>query len=321
MLKNHNPIHAGIFGVEGLSLSRDEIDFFTDLNPLGFILFARNIDTPEQVLALTNNLRDITGRKHTPILIDQEGGRVQRMTSPHWNKYSSARPFGTLYETNPEQATQDTLANAQSIAMDLTAVGINVDCLPLLDVPISGADKIIGDRAFSTDKDIVSVLGAVQANGLLSKGVLPVIKHIPGHGRAMVDSHINLPVVSNSLEELWESDFIPFVKNNSYPMAMTAHVIFEAIDAENPISCSKKGIDFLRDEIGYDGLIMCDDLSMHALKGSLADRANTCMDAGCDVVLHCSGVMVEMQCVASVLKPLSGDSMERWERAESLISE
>ena len=321
MLKNHNPINAGIFGVEGLSLNRDEVEFFTNLNPLGFILFARNIDTPAQVLALTNSLRDITGRKHTPILIDQEGGRVQRMTSPHWNKYPSARPFGTLYESNPEKSIEDTLANAQSIAMDLTAAGINVDCLPLLDVPISGADKIIGDRAFSMDKDIVTVLGAVQANGLLSKGVLPVIKHIPGHGRAMVDSHLNLPVVNASLEELWQSDFIPFMENNSYPMAMTAHIIFEAIDAENPISCSKKGIDFLREEIGYDGLIMCDDLSMHALKGSVADRTNACIDAGCDVILHCNGDMVEMQCIASVLKPLSDDAMARWESAESLISE
>ena len=164
----------------------DEVDFFTSLNQLGFILFARNIDKPAQVLALTNSLRDITGRKHTPILIDQEGGRVQRMTRPHWNKYPPARPFGTLYETNPEQSIQDTLTNAQSISMDLTAVGVNVDCLPLLDVPISGADKIIGDLAFSMDKDIVTVLGSVQANGLLSKGVLPVIKHMPGHGRASI---------------------------------------------------------------------------------------------------------------------------------------
>ncbi len=314
------PIKAGIFGVAGLELTAEEIVFFTEMNPLGFILFKRNIDTPEQVLALTNSLRKVTGRAKTPILIDQEGGRVQRMSSPYWQKYSSARPFGDLYDTNREQAKVDTYNNAHAIAGDLTAVGINVNCLPLLDVPIEGADSIIGDRAFSRDKNVVSTLGAVQASALMEGGVLPIIKHIPGHGRAMCDSHLDLPRVEDSLDVLWKTDFIPFKENAHFPLAMTAHIIFTAIDRENPISCSEKGINFLRSKLNFDGLLMCDDLSMKALKGDFTYRTRACLNAGCDVILHCNGDMREMLVIASVLPKLSVNGMRRWAKAEASIS-
>ena len=317
LLKNN--IASAIFGVAGLSLSEDEKQFFKSVNPLGFILFARNIDNPEQVKTLTDEMKKCTGREKTLILIDQEGGRVQRMSQPHWKKYPPQKPLGDLYETNPEQAKQNAFDIAGEIANDLTAVGINVDCLPLLDVPIDGADNIIGDRAFSNNPDVVADLGKSQADGLLAGGVLPVIKHIPGHGRAMCDSHLDLPTVSEDLETLNETDFKPFIANNNYPLAMTAHIIFEAIDKTAPITQSKKGIDFIRGEIGFDGLIMTDDLSMKALGGSYADRTQKSLNAGCDIILHCNGEMEQMIEIAGELKPLNDNQLSKLIEMETKV--
>jgi len=319
MIKQENSINSVIFGVKGIVLSQEEKDFFSKINPLGFILFARNIDNPDQLKLLINELKKCTSRQKTLILIDQEGGRVQRMTSPHWKKYPPQKPLGDLYVNNPEQAKTKAFDIASEIAKDLTAVGINVNCLPLLDVPTDDSNIIIGDRAFSSNPDVVSVLGECQANGLLSQKVLPVIKHIPGHGRAMCDSHLDLPIVDTDLEELKESDFKPFIYNNKYPFAMTAHIIFNAIDKKNTITQSKKGISFIRDYIGFDGLIMTDDLSMKALKGNCADKTKLCLDAGCDVVLHCNGEMSEMIEITTELKLLNNVQLSKLSAMENLI--
>lgn len=319
MVKQEKSIKSVIFGVKGTVLSQQEKDFFSKINPLGFIIFARNVDNPDQLKLLIKELKKCTPRKKTLILIDQEGGRVQRMTSPHWKKYPPQEPLGDLYESNPEQAKTKAFDIAGEIAKDLTDVGINVNCLPLLDVPIDGSDKIIGDRAFSTNPDVVSVLGECQANGLLSQKVLPVIKHIPGHGRATCDSHLDLPIVDTDLEELKGSDFKPFVFNNKYPLAMTAHIIFNAIDEKNTITQSKKGISFIRDYIGFKGLIMTDDLSMKALKGNCAHKTKLCLEAGCDVVLHCNGEMSEMIEVATEIKPLNDAQLLKLSAMEKLI--
>ena len=317
LLKNN--IASVIFGVAGTKLSQNEKDFFKSINPLGFILFARNIDNPEQVKNLVGEMRACTGREKTLILIDQEGGRVQRMSQPHWKKYPAQKPLGDLYESEPTTAKQNAFDIAGEIAKDLTAVGINVDCLPLLDVPIDGADNIIGDRAFSTNPDVVAELGKSQADGLLANKVLPVIKHIPGHGRAMCDSHLDLPTVTEDLETLSKTDFKPFIANNNYPLAMTAHIVFTCIDDTAPITQSKVGIDFIRETIGFDGLIMTDDLSMKALGGSYAQRTKKSLNAGCDIILHCNGEMEQMTEIAGELKPLNDIQLEKLMKMESLI--
>ncbi|MGB1360989.1 MAG: beta-N-acetylhexosaminidase [Alphaproteobacteria bacterium] len=319
MLKNNNPISSVIFGVSGTSLSQQEKDFFSKVNPFGFIVFARNIENPQQLKSLTDEMRQCTGREKTLILIDQEGGRVQRMTEPHWKKYPAQRPLGDLYKTDKELAKQNAFDIAREIAGDLTAVGINVDCLPLLDVPISGADDIIGDRAFSTNPDVVAMLGKSQADGLLAGKVLPIIKHIPGHGRAMCDSHLDLPVVDTDMATLQNTDFKPFKANNNYPMAMTAHIIFNAIDDKNTITQSKTGIDFIRNEIGFKGLIMTDDLSMKALKGSYGDKTKACLNAGCDLILHCNGEMNEMAEIAENIIPLNENQLQQLSAMEKLV--
>ena len=311
--KNNNPISAVIFGIAGFKLNQAEKDLFNDINPLGFILFARNIDNPKQLNELTSELRNCTGRENTLVLIDQEGGRVQRMNPPHWKKYPPQRPYGEQYINEPDSTKTAVYETAVSIANDLKSVGINVNCLPLLDVPVDGANDIIGDRAFSHNPEIVSVLGGIQADGLLSQKVLPVIKHIAGHGRALVDSHLDLPIVDTDIDTLNASDFIPFRKNNHYPLAMTAHIVYNAIDSENPLTHSKKGIDFVRNDIGFNGLIMTDDLSMKALQGTNQEKVINCLDAGCDIILHCNGEMDEMIEISSVIRPLTDISLQRLE--------
>jgi beta-N-acetylhexosaminidase len=303
---------AFIAGCSGLELTPDEIAFFRDAEPWGFILFKRNIDTPAQVKALCTALRDAVGHEDAPILIDQEGGRVQRMGPPHWAKYPAGRAYGRVHANDPIVRRELTRLGARLIAHDLLSVGITVDCLPVLDVPVPGAHDVIGDRAYGTDPETVAVLGRAAAEGLLAGGVLPVIKHIPGHGRAFADSHLSLPVVDAPAEELKLRDFAPFRVLADMPLAMTAHVVYTSLDPERPATTSPKVMDdVIRRYIGYDGLVMSDDLSMQALSGSLRERAEASFAAGCDVALHCNGKLEEMIPVAEASPSLAGDPLRR----------
>jgi len=309
-----------IYGCSATSLSAEEKSFFGDVRPWGFILFARNISDPVQVKALVQELRTTIGDENAPILIDQEGGRVARLKPPHWHARPPAARFGALHDTNPEAAREAVYLNARLIAHDLFSLGINVDCLPVLDVPVPGAHDVIGDRAFATDPATIITLGKAQIEGLMDGGVLPVMKHIPGHGRAGADSHLDLPRVSAKAEELSASDFVTFRSLDTCPIAMTAHVVYESIDPQRPATTSPKVIrDVIRGEIGFDGLLMSDDLSMKALDGPLSVRAKAALFAGCDLVLHCNGDMSEMKEVASEVSELKGQAKKRSAHALSQL--
>jgi beta-N-acetylhexosaminidase len=309
-----------IVGCSGPTVTPDERAFFGDARPWGFILFKRNIETPEQVRALTEALRETIGVADAPILIDQEGGRVQRMGPPHWQRYPPGRAYGRASPEDPLMRREMVRLGARLIANDLLSLGINVDCLPVLDVPVPGAHDIIGDRAYAEEPAAVAVLGRAAAEGLLAGGVLPVIKHMPGHGRAEADSHQALPVVRASRKELEEVDFEPFRVLADMPLAMTAHVVYAAIDPERPATTSRTVIsEVVRGSIGFDGLVMSDDLSMKALSGSLRERAAAALAAGCDVALHCNGKLDEMQAIAEAAPVLSGKAKQRAENALSRI--
>ena len=280
-----------IFGCSGTALTQEEQDFFNEHQPFGFILFARNIENPEQVKALIAELKDCVSRETLCILIDQEGGRVARLKPPHWPEQPACG------ELQVEEAAYD---QGYEIGKMLAELGINIDCAPMLDVRQPDAHDIVGDRAFSEDPEEVAKLGLAMANGLMDAEVQPIIKHIPGHGRAMCDSHEDLPRVTASHKEL-EIDFLPFKRLAHLPFAMTAHIIYEAIDAENCATQSKAVIDLIRSEIGFKGMIMTDDLSMKALTGSFAERTKRSLDAGCDLILHCNGKMNEMREIAEAL--------------------
>ena len=309
---------AALLGCQGLTLSPQESAFFAQTNPLGFILFARNIDTPDQVRALVQELRASVGRDDAPILIDQEGGRVQRLKPPHWRHAPTARQLGDLYDRDITDGLRAIWLNYRLIAQDLADLGIDVDCVPCLDVPIPGSHDVIGDRAFSTDPALVAACGRIAVKGLLAGGVLPVSKHLPGHGRAMADSHHDLPRVDAPLEVLKNTDFMPFMKLPEIPLGMTAHIVFDALDPDRPVTQSKIGIAFIREALQFDGLLMTDDLSMKALGGSFEDRARTSLEAGCDLVLHCNGDPQEMQAVMAATGPMSPEAQRRWARAASL---
>lgn len=303
---------AAILGCAGTTLTREEVDFFKDVKPWGFILFKRNIADPEQVRALTAALRDTVGRPDAPILIDQEGGRVARLQPPHWRPYPPGRAYGELVANDPLTAREITRLGSRLIAHDLRSLGINVDCVPVLDVPDPKGHEIIGDRAYGDTPEQVATLGRAAAEGLLAGGVLPIIKHIPGHGRAMSDSHLELPVVKAKLLELEMRDFAPFRVLSDMPMAMTAHVVYTAIDRKNPATTSKKAIKkIIRESIGFDGLLMSDDLSMKALSGDFKQRAKDSLSAGCDVVLHCNGDMTEMKAVMSGVGKMGKEARRR----------
>jgi len=309
-----SPPGAAIFGCAGTELSSAERDFFRAADPLGFILFQRNCETPEQVRELVASLRSCVGRADAPVLIDQEGGRVQRLNPPHWPAYPAPARIAALGADAPEAA----FLVARLIAEDLFDLGITVDCLPVLDIPVAGADPVIGDRAYGSDPAIVAELGNAVCKGLLEGGVLPVIKHIPGHGRGLVDSHLALPVVDTDRAELEATDFAPFRALGSMPWAMTAHIVYTALDAQNPATLSAKVIEgVIRGWIEFEGVLISDDLSMQALGGSFAERTARALAAGCDLVLHCNGKMEEMQEVASRLKPLSPAAVRRVEAGEA----
>ncbi|MBS0490446.1 beta-N-acetylhexosaminidase [Phenylobacterium sp.] len=303
---------AAILGCSGLSLSGEEEAFFRDVEPWGFILFARNVEAPDQVRRLVDQLRAAVDRPDAPVLIDQEGGRVQRLGPPHWRRYPPGRAYGELASNDPLLRREITRLGARLLAHDLAALGINVDCVPVLDVPVAGAHDVIGDRAYAKTPEGVALLGRAACEGLIAGGVLPVIKHIPGHGRAMADSHHDLPVVDTAYDELDAWDFAPFKMLSDMPMAMTAHVVYSAVDAKRPATTSKKAMrQVIRGAIGFDGLVMSDDLSMKALGGEFADRARDSLAAGCDVVLHCNGDMAEMKAVLAGTKALSGQALRR----------
>jgi beta-N-acetylhexosaminidase len=307
---------AGIFGCAGLALSDEERRFFAAVNPLGFILFARNIDHPAQVRRLVDDLRACIGRADAPVLIDQEGGRVQRLRPPHWRKAPPGTAFSQLADRAPDKAAEALRLNFRLIGRELAELGIDVDCAPVLDVPVPGAHDVIGDRAYGHTPPQVAALGQAVCDGLLDEGILPVIKHIPGHGRAMVDSHLALPVVQTGLAELEACDFAPFRTLADQPWAMTAHVVYTAIDDSAPATISATVIrDIIRTAIGFHGVLVSDDLSMQALGGDFAHRTAAALAAGCDVVLHCNGNMSEMQAVASALRPLTALACDRIARA------
>lgn len=307
---------ATIFGCAGPRLTARESGFFRDSAPAGFILFARNCETPEQVRALVGELRDCVGRDWLPILIDQEGGRVARLKPPHWRAAPAAGLFGRLYERDREAARRAAWLNGRLLAADLLALGITVDCVPVLDVPVPGSHDIIGDRAFSGDPRAVAALGRALTDGLEAGGVQPVIKHLPGHGRARADSHHELPRVDAARADLARSDFPPFAALNDAPWGMTAHVVYKSLDAERPATLSPAVIEeIIRGDIGFDGVLMTDDLSMAALSGDFRTRAETALGAGCDLVLHCNGDMEEMTRVAEGAGRISETTAARLDRA------
>lgn len=310
-------VRAGIYGCVGTAITEGERHFFREAKPWGFILFARNISDPGQVRRLVGELREAAGHE-AEVLIDQEGGRVQRLTPPNWDGFPPGRRYGELYKSDAEQGLHAARLGAQLIAAELRHLGITVDCLPVLDVPVPGAHDVIGDRAYADTPGPIAALGLAAAEGLLSGGVLPVIKHIPGHGRAGVDSHKSLPVVDTPADELARIDFAPFCALRHMPLAMTAHVVYTALDPDRPATTSPSVIEnVIRGEIGFDGVLMSDDLSMEALKGTLGERTRQSLDAGCDLVLHCNGKMGEMEAVAAEVPILSGKALQRSQKAIS----
>ena len=307
---------AFITGTSGLTLTAQEREFLRDERPWGFILFKRNVDTPLQVARLVQDFRETVGDADAPVLIDQEGGRVQRLSSPHWPVYPPGAVFGALYDRDRAAGLKAARLSAQLIANDLADLGITVDCLPLADVPAPGADAIIGDRAYGTEPDKVVAIARAVTEGLELGGVLPVLKHIPGHGRATADTHLKLPVVDASKNDLETVDFAAFKALADLPMAMTAHVVFSAIDATQPATTSATIVEqVIRGAIGFQGLLMSDDVSMNALTGSIAERTRAIVSAGCDMVLHCNGDPAEMRQVAGEAPELSGAALERAQRA------
>ena len=312
-------MQAAIYAPLGLALSEDERRFFRDADPAGFIVFKRNCETREQLLRLTDSLRELTGRTDLPILIDQEGGRVARMKPPEWPAFPAAERFAQLYQLAPSSAIEAARANARAIALMLREVGVNVDALPLLDVRQKGASDIIGDRALGSEPMQVAALGRAVLDGMASAGVVGIVKHIPGHGRALVDSHKELPVVSAGSEEL-DSDLEPFERLASAPMGMMAHVVYTAWDADRPASMSPIVIhDIVRDRIGFDGWLMSDDIGMEALEGDFGSRAAGVVAAGCDAALHCSGKMEEMLAVAAAAPRMTAAGEARLKRAIALV--
>lgn len=319
-----NTPKAVIFGCAGTSLSDAEKSFFKTHNPLGFILFARNCESPAQVKKLVADLKATVSHDMPLVLIDQEGGRVARLKPPHWRASPAAGKFADkakIDHSNSKTWSASRAAvywNARLIASELHGLGINVNCAPLADVPSPDCHDIIGDRAYGKDPEQVSILAAEMARGLQDGGVLPVLKHIPGHGRAKVDSHEDLPVVDAPLESLRKTDFVPFMRLKNIPLGMTAHITYTAIDAKDPATLSKKVIKVIRDEIGFDGLLMSDDLSMKALKGDFGALTKASLAAGCDLVLHCNGKMEEMQPIAENCRELDKDGLHRlsvaWEK-------
>jgi beta-N-acetylhexosaminidase len=307
---------AFITGVSGPKLSAAESEFIRTERPWGFILFKRNIETPAQVALLVSELRKAVGEPDAPVLIDQEGGRVQRFGPPNWPVYPPGAVFGVLYDIDPVLGLAAARLSSRLMAADLLDLGVTVDCLPLADVPVAGADAVIGNRAYGTEPAKVAAIARAVTEGLEQGGILPVLKHIPGHGRATADTHFKLPQVDTAKIELERTDFAAFQPLADLPMAMTAHVVFSALDPAQPATTSATIIQqVIRGVIGFQGLLMSDDVSMNALAGSIAERTRAIIAAGCDMVLHCNGKLEEMRDVARETPELSGKPLERARRA------
>jgi beta-N-acetylhexosaminidase len=307
---------AVVLGCSGECLTASERDFFTAADPVGFILFRRNCSSPAQVRDLVGSLRGCIGRADAPILIDQEGGRVARLRPPHWRRYPSAGHLASLPDPAAARAVR---LGARLMADDLARLGITVDCLPVLDIPAAGADPVIGDRAYGSDPERVARLAGAACAGLLEGAVLPVLKHMPGHGRARVDSHHACPQVETSYEELANTDFAPFRALASMPWAMTAHIVYSAVDPTAPATLSPRVVaEAIRGEIGFDGVLVSDDLSMRALGGGLRERTRQALEAGCDLALHCNGDPGEMEEVVAAARPISPLTAARLGRGEGL---
>lgn len=302
---------AFITGLSGTALSPAERAFVREARPWGLILFKRNIIDPEQVSALVREFRETVGRA-APVLVDQEGGRVQRLGPPHWPLYPPGARYGELYDREPARGLAAARLAGHLIAHDLAALGIDVDCLPIADVPVAGGDPVIGDRAYGTEPGKVAAIAGAIAQGLQAGGVLPVLKHLPGHGRATADSHLALPVVDTDRGTLAATDFAAFRPLADLPLGMTAHVVFSAIDPIAPATTSVTMVqEVIRGGIGFRGLLMSDDISMKALSGSIAERCHAAFAAGCDLVLHCNGDAAEMAAVAGAAPLLAGHAAER----------
>ncbi|MEP3275058.1 MAG: beta-N-acetylhexosaminidase [Stappiaceae bacterium] len=300
-----------VSGCAGGTLSPQEVSLFENERPWGLILFARNCQSRQQVKALTASFRQAVNRPQAPVLIDEEGGRVQRLKAPHWSSYPSGRTYGNIYNLNPDEGHRAAWLAGRLIAFDLAEVGVTINCLPVLDVPVAGVSDVIGDRAYSDRGETIIKVASAMCEGMMAGGILPVMKHIPGHGRSLVDSHFDLPVVNADLSEL-QRDFEPFRHFRGLPFAMTAHLVYRAIDAENPATTSAEVISkIIRADIGFDGCLFSDDISMQALKGSIGERAQNVLAAGCDIALHCNGKFEEMAAVASVATELTGKSAIR----------
>ncbi|NVN86407.1 MAG: beta-N-acetylhexosaminidase [Rhodopseudomonas sp.] len=303
---------AFITGISGPSLTDLEREFLRAARPWGFILFKRNIQDKAQVSSLVKELRDTVDRQDAPVLIDQEGGRVQRLGPPNWPSYPPGAVFSALYDTDSRLGLTAARLSARLIAADLADLGIDVDCLPLADVPVEGADAVIGNRAYGTEPGKVAAIARAVTDGLAQGGVLPVLKHIPGHGRATADTHFRLPVVDTPRDELERTDFAAFRPLADLPMAMTAHVVFSALDPAQPATTSATIIEqVIRNDIGFQGLLMSDDVSMNALAGTIAERTRAIVAAGCDMVLHCNGRLDEMREVAAQTPELAGKALMR----------
>ncbi|OYY72895.1 glycoside hydrolase family 3 N-terminal domain-containing protein [Sphingomonas sp. 28-63-12] len=309
-----------IYGLSGLALTADERAFYREADPAGYILFKRNVATRPQLLALTSELRALSGRDYVPILIDQEGGRVARMGPPEWPAFPAGPAFDALYDVAPMSAIEAARANAQAIALMLAEVGINVDCLPLLDVCQPDTTPAIATRALGSEPMRVAAMGRAIIDGLRRGSVVGVVKHMPGHGRAIVDTHYHLPTVTASDAEL-EIDLEPFRALNAAPMGMTSHIVFQAWDADRPATLSPIIVnEIIRGRIGFDGLLMTDDIDMKALSGTAGEKAAGALAAGCDLVLDCWGRMDEMAEIANLTGEMSAVSRARLDRAMATIA-
>lgn len=301
---------AFICGVKGHYLTATEQSFLQREQPYGVILFARNVNNPEQVKTLCREILNCLKHPFASILIDQEGGRVARLRPPHWKKYPAAANF---------KSAADVRLSARVMAAELAELGITTDCAPLADIPIDGAHDVIGDRAFGKNAERVIEFARAQADGLMDSGIIPILKHIPGHGRSCADSHEELPVVDTPLDVLEKTDFVPFKALKDIPLGMTAHILYTALDKKTVSTQSKTVIDYIRTKIGFDGLLMSDDLSMKALKGTYGERTKATIKAGCDLILHCNGEMDQMVEVAKESPELTGDALRRAKRAKAML--
>ena len=314
------PIKSVVFGCQGLTLTPEERTLFKEHNPLGLIIFDRNVQNPTQLKTLIDDFRNTVGRADAPVLVDQEGGRVSRLWPPYWQGLGWNRTYGDWYEENPEKGIEGVQKHAEILAEDLLSVGINVDCWPCLDVAQTDTHEIMAKRCFSDNPDTVAILAETGIKTALQNGLMPIIKHIPGYGRTQVDPHLGLPSVKEKLDILNATDFKPFKRVNMPVWGMTAHVIYTALDAQNPATLSPIVLSFIRNTIGFNGFLICDDISMGALKtyGTLADLSCQMLKAGCDCVLHCNGNLDEMQQIAKAVPFLSDTALNRLTVAERL---